>query len=115
MRTFAIENSSNIQTIGYCPASRILLVRFNSGDLYEYLGVDEVNAAHIAFGESVGKEFNARVKKFPEKFPFKKVSDGRAVVSPAELVPCPVCAGTNPDCTHCTGLRMIPSDLANAL
>lgn len=59
--------STNIKAIGHDPASKKLVVQFNSGAAHAYEGVSaDDHAALMAATDSHGKHFNANIiKKFP--------------------------------------------------
>lgn len=63
-------SSSNIRSIGYDEGSQTLEVEFNSGGVYEYLGVpaDEYDALMNA--PSAGSYLHARIK---DKYPHRKL------------------------------------------
>ncbi|MDR3436388.1 KTSC domain-containing protein [Telmatospirillum sp.] len=69
-RMYDVE-SSNLQAVGYDPANETLQVSFKHGGLYGYKGVPPVLVTEMLFSESVGKFFDARIKK--GCFPFEKL------------------------------------------
>jgi hypothetical protein len=71
--------SSQIESIGYDPASKILAIRFNGGrKLYHYAGVSQEDYDKFQSAESVGKHFGAHIRgKFPHTLQDEK-SHGEA-------------------------------------
>lgn len=64
--------SSQIKEIGHEPTTNTLAIRFNSGGLYHYTGVDAdaFNALHKA--PSIGSHFGKSIKG---KYEFKKIDE----------------------------------------
>ena len=60
--------SSMIKEIDYKESEKILLIRFNTGKIYQYLGVEKQIFDDMLKAESVGKFFNQTIKN---KFEFK--------------------------------------------
>ena len=67
-------SSSNIDAINYKPKKEIMIVRFNSGDEYEYENVPEVLYLEILNASSVGSKFYWTVRDDPSSYPFRKVN-----------------------------------------
>lgn len=63
--------SSNLKRIRYSTESKTLEARFVNGTAYEYAGVQEEVYRQFLTAESVGKTFNALIKK--GGYPYKKV------------------------------------------
>lgn len=72
MRTFKIENSSNVKSIGYSPETQVMTIEFATA-IYEYANITPDIAGAVAFASSVGAALNAWVKPYPAKYPFKKI------------------------------------------
>lgn len=70
-----VEGSSQIHSIGH--SGRILRVQFHPGDIYEYGNVSEETFQQVKKGAgydgSVGKAFNALIKKNPQLHPYRKL------------------------------------------
>lgn len=75
MRMLKIDDSSNIAGVGYDPEAAKLRVLFRSGGLYEYSNVPHQEFFALANADSVGKELDKRVKRYPETYPYKKIED----------------------------------------
>lgn len=56
-------DSSNIKRIGYDRIAQVLYVEFHSGRAYRYSLVPVTEYKYLLEAESVGKTFNARIKK----------------------------------------------------
>lgn len=54
--------SSQINSIGYDPNSRILEIEFNNGKVYQYAPVTASCHQELMSAESHGKYFNANIK-----------------------------------------------------
>ena len=54
--------SSQIKEIGHDPATKTLAVRFNTGALYHYAGVDSEKFNAFRQAESIGKHFGQHIK-----------------------------------------------------
>jgi KTSC domain len=73
--------SSLINAIGYGIETSALNIRFNGkADIYEYGNVPPELYEEMATAESVGKFFLARIKPFPDRYPFRKL-DAPAVAT----------------------------------
>lgn len=57
--------SSNIQAIYFCDRTQTICVRFNSGGLYSYIGLDEEMYMNLLHAPSIGRYLNNVVKAFP--------------------------------------------------
>lgn len=64
--------SSNIDALAH--ESDRLLVRFHNGGVYEYENVDQTIYQELVEAESVGSTFHQLIRKFPELYPYKKLS-----------------------------------------
>ena len=68
--------SSQIESVGYDPASKVLEIQFKSrrdgieGPVYQYDGVPQEIADQLVAAQSVGRYFGAFIKG---KFPFRKI------------------------------------------
>lgn len=66
--------SSTIRAIGHNAETNTLHVEFRRDDsIYEYENVDVELYKQLHGAESVGSFFAKNIKKFPEKYPYKKV------------------------------------------
>lgn len=72
----AVE-SSNIARVGHNEDhdKPVMFVQFKNGGTYRYENVPVATFKEIVEAESVGKVFNALVKKFPDAYPFTKVGE----------------------------------------
>lgn len=66
-------DSSTIAAIGHDANHNVMTVQFKSGAVYEYQNVDAKVYGVILNAPSVGKAFDAEVKKQPGKCPYTKV------------------------------------------
>lgn len=74
--------SSQVVTIGYDATSKEMDVEFKpfkpkAGEpnpVYRYQNVTPQIYAAIITGESIGREINQRIKKFPDRHPYKKLT-----------------------------------------
>ena len=55
-------DSSNVERVAYDDNSHTLCVKFRSGGLYTYSGVDRENYLHFIGAESVGRYLNNVIK-----------------------------------------------------
>lgn len=60
-----IYQSSNILASTYDKTNNNLTIIFNKGGSYTYPNVDETDYLRLELAESVGKAFNAYIKKYP--------------------------------------------------
>jgi len=59
-------SSSNLRSIGYDADSSILEIEFNSGGVYQYQGVPQIEYDALLNAGSKGSYFNANIKNvFP--------------------------------------------------
>ncbi len=65
-------SSSQIHSIGWSSGDK-LTVRFHSGGIYEYEGVDNEHFHRLLNAPSVGKAF-MEIKKNPARYPYRKIS-----------------------------------------
>ncbi|HAT7516912.1 MULTISPECIES: KTSC domain-containing protein [Citrobacter] len=63
-------SSSNLQSVGYDPATNVLEIAFHSGGVYQYSGVPSAIHQGLLYAGSKGQYFAARIKN---SFPFRKV------------------------------------------
>lgn len=56
-------SSSNLASVGYDAAQRILEIEFLTGSVYQYLNVPQSVYAGLMAAESHGRYFDANVKK----------------------------------------------------
>jgi len=74
-----LVESSQIAALGYCDGAEVLRVWFkpfkSEGDLsvYDYANVPHATYVNIRHSESIGREFNAAIKKDKERFPYMKL------------------------------------------
>lgn len=65
--------SSQVQSIGYCPATKTLAVNFNSGGQYHYHDVSQEHFDGLLKAESAGKYLGQHIKP---KHKYSKVGTG---------------------------------------
>lgn len=80
--------SSQVAAIGYDPGTLKLRVRFKPfakkgaepqpDPTYEYSNGSQGDYSAIFGAESIGREINQRLKKQPEKYPYRKLSEEEA-------------------------------------
>lgn len=58
-----LVNSSNLVTVGYDTASNTLEVEFQSGNIYQYLGVPETIYQGLMTSDSKGQFFHDQILK----------------------------------------------------
>jgi hypothetical protein len=61
----ALYDSSSILASTYNTATQVLEIIFETGNRYSYQGVAKSDYFRLETAESQGKEFNARIKKYP--------------------------------------------------
>lgn len=66
--------SSQISAMGHDAAHKVMTVQFKNGSTYEYQNVDEALYNKIMSADSVGKAFDAEIKKQAGAHPFSKVA-----------------------------------------
>ena len=66
--------SSQIAGVGYDLASKTLAIRFNSGGLYHYAGVNAEEYLKLTNAKSIGTYFGSNIKNV---FKFIKIGDSR--------------------------------------
>jgi len=54
--------STDIKSVGYDPATKILEIEFHSGGIYQYLDVPDVVYSDLMNADSKGKYFHRYVK-----------------------------------------------------
>ncbi len=54
--------SSNVKSVGHDKSSSTLEVEFQSGDLYQYVGVSEEDHTELMESQSIGKHINTKIK-----------------------------------------------------
>lgn len=64
-------HSSNIRSVGYNPASRMLEVEFHSGGIYQYSGVPENAHQGLMRAASKGAYFHDHIK---DRYPCRQVT-----------------------------------------
>lgn len=62
MKRSPVSNSSNVIEVGHDPDKNILEVKFKSGGVYQYAGVDADKHKAMMSADSVGGFFHANVK-----------------------------------------------------
>lgn len=55
-------DSTDIKSVGYDPASKILEIEFHSGGIYQYLDVPDMVYSDLMNADSKGKYFHRYVK-----------------------------------------------------
>lgn len=73
MRMLEIQDSSNVQAVGYSPGEQHLVVKFRNGGCYRYDQVPPSLFAHLVSAASVGKHLDAHVKQYPAMFPYQRL------------------------------------------
>ena len=54
--------SSQIESIGYDVASKTLAVKFNSGGIYHYAGVNAADYENLQKAKSIGSHFGSKIR-----------------------------------------------------
>lgn len=70
-----LVDSSTMKSVGYQAKSRILEIEFESGAVYQYLGVPERIHEELIGAESKGRYFNREIR---DVYPYVQVSRGGA-------------------------------------
>jgi hypothetical protein len=70
--TESVFSSSNILKATYFPQKERLFISFNSGDTYSYGNVGNILYENFMNNESQGKFFITNIKKYPDKYPYRK-------------------------------------------
>lgn len=61
-------SSSNLSSVGYDPATKVLEIEFNSGGIYQYYSVPSATYNALMQASSKGKYFHQHIKgQYPEK------------------------------------------------
>lgn len=55
--------SGNLAEVGYCADTMVLEIAFHKGSVYQYFDVSEAVYLELMHAESVGKYFNANIRK----------------------------------------------------
>jgi hypothetical protein len=63
--------SSNIESVGYDKATKVLEVKFKSGSVYQYTNVPPEKHKALVEADSVGGYFSANIK---EHYSYKRVA-----------------------------------------
>jgi hypothetical protein len=63
--------SSDLKSVGYETATRILTIEFNSGGIYDYLEVPSSIHEGLMHASSKGKYFHQNIK---DRYKFRRVS-----------------------------------------
>lgn len=69
--------SSNLKSIAYNKKTKILVVTFRSGSIYEYRNVEADLIEELKFAESRGRFFIQHIVRHPEKYPYRKIRSPR--------------------------------------
>lgn len=67
-------SSSTISAMGHDEVSKTMKVEFKNGSVYQYQNVEGELFSSIVGAESVGKAFDAKIKKQAANHPFTKVA-----------------------------------------
>lgn len=67
----AVENSSQVASVGYDPAARVLEVEYKAGGIYQYEGVPPDMADALVRSDSVGGFLHRHIK---DRFEHRKVA-----------------------------------------
>lgn len=78
-------NSSQINAIGYAAATNTMRIEFKSGSLYEYANVPPDLFEQFAKAPSTGSFFYKHIKPFPDKYPYVKLEDNKAIETTEEM------------------------------
>lgn len=70
MKLIPVENSSNVQAIGYDPQSREMQVQFKGGAIYTHANVPVIEHAKFVASESKGTHYH---NQFRSKYDVKKL------------------------------------------
>lgn len=65
-----LVQSSDLQSVGYDPATQVLEIAFHRGGIYQYRGVPEAVYRSLMQAPSHGTYFHAHIK---ERYPYHKV------------------------------------------
>lgn len=65
-------DSSNILQTSYFPQGERLYISFGRGQTYSYGNIDEKLYLEFENAESQGKFFNEKIKRNPDKYPYRK-------------------------------------------
>lgn len=68
-------DSTTMRSVGYELKSQILEIEFDSGGVYQYLGVPEKIYEQLRRAESKGRYFNREIR---DAYPYVEVSRSRA-------------------------------------
>ena len=68
-------DSSTMRSVGYEAKSRILEIEFDSGAVYQYIGVPTRTHRELLTAESKGRYFNSEIR---DSYPYVQVSRSRA-------------------------------------
>lgn len=71
MKTYQIEESSNIKSVSYNPDTKELIIAFLDGAEYQYTEVRPEEVVKLMFSESAGKAFHRNIKQHD----YKKIKD----------------------------------------
>lgn len=73
MRRLKVPDSTNIESIAYDIAQRLMQVEFKNGDTYEYQHVEPIDWAMLCSSVSIGGWFATHIKPQPQTFPYRKL------------------------------------------
>lgn len=79
--------SSQVASLGHDPETSTLHVEFKPfkkdqpNPVYEYRNVTPEIYQAIITGESIGREINQRLKKFPDRHPYRRLTDEESAQS----------------------------------
>lgn len=68
----AVFDSSNILQTTYFPHANLLYVSFKRGGVYSYANINKEMYEEFKAAESQGKFFIEKIKKHPQKHPYRK-------------------------------------------
>ena len=87
--TLQAIQSSQIATIGHCPATETLAVQFfrkgAPADVYHYANVTATEYAAFAGAESIDKHFHAHIKPHADKHPYTNMGTPAVELAPVKL------------------------------
>ena len=58
----SLVKSSQIESIGYDLASKTLAIKFNSGGIYHYAGVNATDFESLKNAKSIGSHFGSKIR-----------------------------------------------------
>jgi hypothetical protein len=78
MRFLRIDDSSNVEAVGYDPKALALEVKFKGGGHYRYEQCSNTQFVELACADSVGKQLHAEFVSKKIAHPCTKIADAAA-------------------------------------